>query len=153
MRKRISPLPFMVFFLLMVLVISACSGTSGEATSTQETIKSPNEAESIQPSPDASSSVNPTEEPTAPSEPSQTSEPIAEASPVVEESTGGESLLIGKTLLEERCTECHDLSRVTSKSKTLEEWRITVERMVNKGSDLDMDEQEMLIKYLADTYP
>jgi len=153
MRKRISLLPFVVLFLLMVFLISACSGTSGQTTPEQETFQSPDATESIQPSPDASPSLEPIEEPTASSEPSQTSEPTAGASPVAEESTGGESVLIGKTLLEERCTECHDLSRVTNKSKTLEEWKTTVERMVNKGSDLDMDEQEILIRYLAETYP
>ncbi len=153
MRKRIYLLPFIVLFLLMVFAISSCSGTSGETTLTQETFQSPDAAENIQPSSDASLSPESTEEPTASSEPSQTSEPTAEASPVSEESIVGESVPIGKTLLEERCTKCHDLSRVTSKSKTLEEWKTTIERMVNKGADLDMDEQEILINYLAETYP
>jgi phage FluMu protein Com len=143
MSKRISLLPFIVLFLLIVFFISACSGTSGETTPTQEKFQMP----------DASPSLESKEEPIASSEPSKTSEPTAEASPLAEESIGVESIAIGKTLLEERCTKCHDLNRVTSKSKTLEEWKTTVDRMVNKGADLDMVEQEILIRYLAETYP
>jgi hypothetical protein len=37
--------------------------------------------------------------------------------------------------------------------KTEEEWRATVERMVGKGAQLDEAEQELLIQYLAETYP
>lgn len=153
MRKRISLLPFVVLFLLMVFVISACSGTSEETTPTQETFQSSEPTESTQSNPDVSPSLEPTDELTTSSEPSLTSEPTAEASATDEESSDGDSVLIGKTLLEERCTECHNLSRVTTNSKTLEEWKATVERMVNKGAELDMDEQEILIQYLAETYP
>jgi cytochrome c5 len=59
----------------------------------------------------------------------------------------------GKTLLEERCTTCHTLTRVTSAHKTVDEWRTAVLRMVNKGAVLDDSEQETLITYLAQTYP
>jgi cytochrome c5 len=61
--------------------------------------------------------------------------------------------LDGQTLLEERCTRCHDLSRVEQARKTADEWRTTVERMVGKGANLTPQEQEALIQYLAETYP
>jgi hypothetical protein len=38
-------------------------------------------------------------------------------------------------------------------SKTEEEWKATVERMVGKGAQLNQAEQEQVIKYLAETYP
>lgn len=60
--------------------------------------------------------------------------------------------LDGKTLVEERCTECHGLDRTTGASKTKEEWKTTVERMVSKGTDLNAEEQEIVIEYLAATY-
>jgi cytochrome c5 len=61
--------------------------------------------------------------------------------------------LDGKSLVEERCTKCHDLGRVEKAKKTEEEWKTTVERMVGKGAELNQAEQEAVIKYLAETYP
>ncbi len=58
----------------------------------------------------------------------------------------------GKALLEERCISCHDLSRIENEKKTIDGWKITVERMVKKGAQLSSSEQEVLIKYLSDTY-
>jgi cytochrome c5 len=60
--------------------------------------------------------------------------------------------LDGKALVEERCTKCHDLETVTGTSKTKEEWKTTVERMVSKGADLSTEEQTAVIEYLAETY-
>ncbi|MDP3185031.1 MAG: hypothetical protein Q8M58_07155, partial [Anaerolineales bacterium] len=45
--------------------------------------------------------------------------------------------LDGQTLLQERCTVCHSLSRVTSKHKTADQWKTTIERMVGKGAQGD----------------
>ena len=57
------------------------------------------------------------------------------------------------SLLEERCTECHDLGRVERTTKTEEEWEATVKRMVEKGAVLSQADQELIIQYLAETYP
>ncbi len=58
----------------------------------------------------------------------------------------------GETLLEERCTECHDLDRTTSAQKTRAEWEETVTRMISKGAELNEAEKTVLIDYLAETY-
>lgn len=58
----------------------------------------------------------------------------------------------GETLLQERCTQCHGLDRVTEAEKTREEWADTVARMVDQGARLDQDEQSVLVDYLAQTY-
>lgn len=58
----------------------------------------------------------------------------------------------GETLLQERCTECHGLDRVTAAEKTGEEWEDTVTRMVNRGATLDEAEETVLVDYLAETY-
>jgi cytochrome c5 len=71
-------------------------------------------------------------------------------------STGGQpatTTLDGQTLLQERCTVCHNLNRVISAHKTAAQWTTTVERMVGKGAQLDAQEQQTLIDYLAQTYP
>jgi cytochrome c5 len=74
----------------------------------------------------------------------------ATAAPATEEIP---TTLDGKSLVEERCTKCHDLGRVKRAKKTEEEWKATVERMVGKGAQLNQAEQELVIKYLTETYP
>jgi cytochrome c5 len=60
--------------------------------------------------------------------------------------------LDGKAILERTCTVCHDLTRVTTKAKTFEEWQSTVTRMIGNGAVLSSDEEKLLVQYLADTY-
>ncbi len=78
--------------------------------------------------------------------------PKEETSVPAEEEKPTPSTLDGKTLLEERCTRCHDLGRVERAKKTEEEWKATVERMVGKGAQLKQAEQGLVIQYLAETY-
>ena len=82
------------------------------------------------------------EEPTAP--PTE----VPEEEPPTEPSPAGD----GAALLEERCTVCHGLDRTTSARKTRDQWEQTVVRMVGKGAELNEEEQEILIAYLAETY-
>jgi hypothetical protein len=144
MKKLTSLLTLAVAFLLTGLTISACSGISGDFTPAHE---GPQSSEEISPI------FEPTLASTATPEPRLTIEPTVEVPPTDGEQVNSNIALDGKTLLDTRCTVCHDLSRVTNKSKTLEEWKVTVERMVNKGADLNPDEQETLIQYLTETYP
>jgi len=75
------------------------------------------------------------------------------AVPATEQEEATPVALDGKALLEERCTRCHDLGRVERARKTEEEWKATVERMVEKGAQLSQAEQELVIQYLTETYP
>ena len=74
------------------------------------------------------------------------------AVPTTEQEEAAPVKLDGKSLLEERCTRCHDLGRVERARKTEEEWKATVERMRGKGAMLSQAEQELVIQYLAETY-
>lgn len=67
-------------------------------------------------------------------------------------STTSTNTLDGSTLLQERCTVCHNLSRVERAKHTPEEWQTTVNRMVGKGAKLTSDEKTLLIEYLSTTY-
>jgi hypothetical protein len=58
----------------------------------------------------------------------------------------------GEALLEDRCSGCHALSRVTTASKSRDEWQENVVRMVNIGAELNEEEQAILVDYLAQTY-
>jgi hypothetical protein len=61
--------------------------------------------------------------------------------------------LDGKTLVEQTCSQCHPLSRVTQAGKTEQGWRQTVQRMVSYGAPLSQEEEQVVIQYLAETYP
>jgi competence protein ComEA len=58
----------------------------------------------------------------------------------------------GASLMQERCSVCHSLDRVTSAHKTTAEWTTTVERMISHGAQLDSQEQQTLVEYLAANY-
>jgi cytochrome c5 len=58
----------------------------------------------------------------------------------------------GKTLLEARCTVCHDLERVHKKKDDTEGWAKTVDRMRAKGARLDDAERAAVVSYLAENF-
>lgn len=58
----------------------------------------------------------------------------------------------GQALVEERCSECHALTRVQSASKTRDQWEQTVSDMIDKGARLSEEEQAVVVDYLAEAY-
>jgi hypothetical protein len=66
--------------------------------------------------------------------------------------SGNEGEIVGENLLDDRCTECHTLSRVKSAQKTREQWERTIDRMMALGAELNPDERSMLLDYLETTY-
>jgi len=115
-------------------ILVACGGLASP-----EVTQPPAGVQPTQPPTEAQPTQAPVE--TQPTQPSQETQPTA-APPAGD----------GAALLEERCTICHSLDRVTSASKTRQEWEQTVTRMVGKGARLNADEQEILISYLTETY-
>lgn len=59
------------------------------------------------------------------------------------------SALDGQTLLEARCTTCHSLARVASAKGDAAQWQQVVDQMVQKGAQLNADEEKVLVEYLA----
>jgi mono/diheme cytochrome c family protein len=59
----------------------------------------------------------------------------------------------GAALVQERCTECHTLARVEAKSESLAEWTMIVDQMIANGANLNGQERQAVIDYLAATYP
>jgi hypothetical protein len=78
----------------------------------------------------------------------KTGSPSTKADP-----SGTTSTLDGQTLVEQRCTVCHSLRQVTQARKTEQGWRQTVQRMVSYGAQLNQQEEQVVIQYLAQTYP
>ena len=99
------------------------------------------------PSPTATPTTAPVEE-TQPPEPPEETEP-----PAPPEETEPPTTMDGQALLHDRCTECHSLSRVERAGKTAAGWESTVNRMIDYGAELSMEELEFLVQYLAETYP
>jgi cytochrome c5 len=61
--------------------------------------------------------------------------------------------LDGKALVEERCTVCHNLQTITGAKKSRDGWQSNVERMIDKGAQLNDAEKAAVIDYLAEAYP
>ncbi len=55
-------------------------------------------------------------------------------------------------LMSQQCSRCHPISRVTSKTKTAEQWKVTVDRMIQHGAQLTPSQEQALIDYLAQNY-
>jgi mono/diheme cytochrome c family protein len=66
--------------------------------------------------------------------------------------TNAGSTLTGQTLMQQRCSVCHSLNRVTSAQKTVDQWKTTVDRMINNGAQISPAEEQTLVAYLAQTY-
>ena len=58
----------------------------------------------------------------------------------------------GATLLNERCTVCHTLSRVESSKHTAADWKTIVDTMIGKGAQLSSEEDTVVVNYLATKY-
>jgi len=141
-----------LILLILGLVLTSCS-SANEAVPTSTEFQGTDVPGNAQPSLESIPNAQPTIEATPSSVPSPTTEPTIESSPTALDSSGNASSIDGDTLLDARCTKCHGLDRVTNASKTMDEWRTTVERMISKGADVIEDEKEILIQYLAETYP
>ena len=57
-----------------------------------------------------------------------------------------------QSLMTMQCSRCHSIDRVTSKTKTAAEWKITVDRMIQHGASLTPDQEQALIDFLAKNY-
>lgn len=55
----------------------------------------------------------------------------------------------GATLVQERCTACHPLSRVESARYSAAEWKTIVDTMIARGAQLTPEEETVVVSYLA----
>ena len=136
MIKKVHPLTGTLFVVLLTgLLLVACGQTSTPVvpTSGGVTIDTP-EAPTSQPG-------DPTSQPEAP-----TSQPEASVVPT------SISTLDGRALMQERCTKCHTTDRIESAHKTAEQWKTTVNRMISKGAELNPQEAQVLVDFLAQNF-
>jgi glyoxylase-like metal-dependent hydrolase (beta-lactamase superfamily II) len=72
---------------------------------------------------------------------------LASAKPAVIDTSNA-----GKQLLDNVCTNCHNLSRVTNKQLDRLEWQAVLDRMKGRGAIFDDDDNAALLDYLVKTY-
>jgi cytochrome c5 len=58
----------------------------------------------------------------------------------------------GKEIAEKSCQACHELTNLTHASKSLDDWRGTVQIMVDNGADVPADSVDVLVNYLAKNF-
>ena len=62
------------------------------------------------------------------------------------------SALDGATLVQERCSVCHPLSRVEASSHTAAQWATIVNTMIARGAQLNSAEKTAVVNYLASNF-
>src|SRR5271165_2145226 len=55
----------------------------------------------------------------------------------------------GKAIIQRTCISCHALKVVTAKRASKEQWSALVDQMMSRGADLEDDEVEIVVDYLA----
>jgi hypothetical protein len=60
--------------------------------------------------------------------------------------------LDGQTIVQGKCTACHSDDRIKSSRKTASEWASQVDKEIGRGAQLNSEEREAVIDYLASTY-
>ena len=59
---------------------------------------------------------------------------------------------VGKELVMNVCSQCHDLARITSQKRTKAEWNDTVDKMAVRGAKASDEEFETIVTYLTKNF-
>jgi hypothetical protein len=58
----------------------------------------------------------------------------------------------GSEIVEDACTQCHGVEYITSSARTLEQWEYIVSMMIGYGVQLENDEVQKVVRYLASNF-
>jgi cytochrome c5 len=58
----------------------------------------------------------------------------------------------GKAIAMENCEACHKLTNLTKAHKSLEDWRDTLQTMMDRGANVPQDKLDTLLQYLAKNF-
>src|ERR1700682_5180631 len=58
----------------------------------------------------------------------------------------------GKAIVQRTCISCHALKVVTAQRASKEQWSVLVDQMISRGADLNDDEIEIVVDYLATNF-
>ena len=58
----------------------------------------------------------------------------------------------GKAIATENCQACHKLTNLTKAHKSLDDWKDTVQTMIDRGANVPADQVDTLVQYLAKNF-
>jgi cytochrome c5 len=58
----------------------------------------------------------------------------------------------GKEVAVENCQACHKLTNITKSHKDLDDWKETVQTMIDRGANVPPDKVDVLVQYLAKNF-
>jgi cytochrome c5 len=58
----------------------------------------------------------------------------------------------GKAIATENCQGCHKLTNLTKAHKNLDDWKDTVQLMVDRGANVPPEKMDVLVQYLAKNF-
>jgi cytochrome c5 len=58
----------------------------------------------------------------------------------------------GKAIATENCQACHKLTNLTKAHKSLDDWKETVQTMIDRGANVPADQVDILVQYLAKNF-
>ena len=58
----------------------------------------------------------------------------------------------GKAIATENCQACHKLTNLTKANKSLDDWKETVQTMIDRGANVPADQVDTLVQYLAKNF-
>jgi cytochrome c5 len=58
----------------------------------------------------------------------------------------------GKAIATENCQACHKLTNLTKAHKSLDDWKDTVQTMIDRGANVPPDKVDILVQYLAKNF-
>jgi mono/diheme cytochrome c family protein len=58
----------------------------------------------------------------------------------------------GKAIATENCQACHKLTNLTKAHKSLDDWKDTVQLMIDRGANVPADKIDILVQYLAKNF-
>ena len=58
----------------------------------------------------------------------------------------------GKAIATENCQACHKLTNLTKAHKNLDDWKDTVQTMIDRGANVPPDKVDILVQYLAKNF-
>ena len=57
-----------------------------------------------------------------------------------------------KATIESKCKQCHDLKKITKQHQDAKWWAGTLDKMVERGLEIEPDEQQQVLKYLTKNF-
>jgi cytochrome c5 len=58
----------------------------------------------------------------------------------------------GKAIATENCQACHKLTNLTKAHKNLDDWKETVQTMIDRGANVPADQVDILVQYLSKNF-